>query len=66
MKPLMIEMNSKDTRSDITEYGRALVKLLLGFDTVEPKAKWFERLLIKLLRVNLPVAAQSYYRRGPR
>ena len=43
-------MDSRHHRANTAKYGRALVKILQAFDVLEPKARWFERLLIKLLR----------------
>ncbi len=41
---------SEDTTQQAITYGRALVKVLKGFDTLESRASWFERLLTRLLR----------------
>lgn len=35
----------------VTEYGQALLKALQSFAMLEPRATWFERLLIRLLRM---------------
>lgn len=43
-------MIQTDPSLEIIAYGQALVKILQGFETLKPKAAWFERLLIKLLQ----------------
>ncbi len=42
-------MENKDS-GEVIAYGQALIKILQGFEAVEPQASWFERLLLKLLR----------------
>ena len=44
-------MNNQNPGTEVLAYGQALIKILQGFDIVEPKAAWFERFLIKLLRI---------------
>ena len=43
-------MSQKDMRQNTLLYDEALVWCLRGFDVLEPKGKWFERLLISVLR----------------
>lgn len=39
-----------ETTKDVIQTGKAYVQVIRGFKVLEPKAKWFERMLIKLLR----------------
>jgi hypothetical protein len=39
-----------DVEKSVVIYGKALTQAIKAFDVLEPKAGWFERMLIKLLR----------------
>jgi len=43
-------MSQEDMREKTLLYGKSLVWCLRGFDILYPKAGWFERLLISVLR----------------
>ena len=45
------KMTDENTATEVVTYGQALAKTLQAFDTLKKKAGWFERLLIRLLRV---------------
>lgn len=42
--------NSNTPRDSAIIHGRAVVSVLRGFEVLEKKAGWFERLLIRILR----------------
>lgn len=43
-------MQDENATNEVIGYGQALVKILQGFEVVEPRAGWFEKWLIRLLR----------------